>query len=64
VIHLAKEKPKNGKLIQVFPSGTTIVLASNLPFPELQKKKKAYIMRGFNANTLKVTYLDKDKKNG
>lgn len=58
-----KQKPQNGKLIQVLPSGTTVTLASNLPFSALQLKKKAYIMRGYKADTLLVTYLDKDKKN-
>ena len=62
MIHLAKEKPKNGKLVQVLPSGNTVVLESNKPFSELQIKKKAYIQRGYSASTLKVTYLDVDKK--
>jgi len=63
VIRLKKEKPKNGKLIQVLPSGKTVTLVSNKPFSALQIEKKKYIQRGYGASTLKVTYLDKDKKN-
>ena len=62
MIHLAKEKPKNGKLIRIFSDGKVLVLESNKPFSELQLKKKVYIQMGYKANTLKVTYLDKDKK--
>lgn len=51
-----------GKLIQVLPSGNTVTLESNKPFPALQITKKAYIRRGYKADTLKVTYLDADKK--
>jgi hypothetical protein len=62
MIHLKKEKPKTGKLIQVLPGGTVVTLASNLPWPALQLKKKAYIQRGFKKETLKVTYLEEDRK--
>ena len=62
MIRLKKEKPKNGKLIQVFPSGKTIILASNKPFSVLQQLKKSYIQKGYKADTLKVTYLNADKK--
>lgn len=58
----SKSKPKVGKLIQVLPSGNTVTLVSNLPFPMLQKKKKLFVQKGYKKESLKVTYLDKDKK--
>jgi len=55
--NLPKEKPKNGNLIQVMPSGAVTVLVSNKPFAELQITKKKYVQRGYSASTLKVTNL-------
>ena len=62
MIRTIKEKPKVGRLIQVFPSGNFTVLASNKPFSQLQEIKKTYVQRGYKKESLKVTYLEKDKK--
>lgn len=64
MIKLKRERsPKLGRLIQVFPSGKFTVLASNKPWPELEKLKKKYISRGYSEKSLKVTYLS-ERQNG
>jgi len=55
--NLPKEKPKNGNLIRVFPSGKVITLVVNEPFWRLEKTKKKYVMMGIPDSQLKVTNL-------
>jgi hypothetical protein len=54
-----KSKPRIGKLIQVLSSGKTVNLVENKPFAALQEARKRYIQRGYDPDTLKLTYLKK-----
>lgn len=49
-------KPTTGRLLHLLPDGREVVLASGLPFWQLQKMKKEYILRGLKKENLKITY--------
>ena len=50
-------RKQKGKLIQVMPSGNTVVLMDNQPWAMLQIEKRNRIRMGVKKETLKVTNL-------